>query len=215
MLNLGPRDRVAAFDVDAQYCFTEYCPDELPVPGALHIVNELNRQAGLAGFRLGSKDAHPVNAVWEATHDRPVLTPVTGHVNADLYWPRHGVPGTKGFDLLEGLPAVREYDFFVWKGIEPDMHPYGACFHDLSDQRSTGAIEFLRDRKVQVVVVGGLALDYCVKVTALQLASAGFRVVVNQGASRGLSPESSAIALQEMDAAGVELVASADELQVC
>ncbi|MCL6271493.1 isochorismatase family protein [Sansalvadorimonas sp. 2012CJ34-2] len=214
MLKLGPRDRVAAFDVDAQNCFTELCPAELPVPDGVHIVSELNRQADIVSLRLGSKDAHPANAIWEADDDRPALTPVEGHKNVDLHWPRHGVPGTFGFELLEGLPEVSEYDYFVWKGVEPDIHPYGACFHDLACRRSTGAIEFLRDRGIDVVVVGGLALDYCVKVTALQLAEAGFRVIVNQGATRGLAPESSAEALRAMAAAGVELVESANDLQV-
>ncbi|MTI12750.1 isochorismatase family protein [Sansalvadorimonas verongulae] len=213
MLNLGPRTKIAAFDVDAQKCFTELCPNELPVPGALDIVDELNVQAEKASVRLGSKDSHPVDAVWEATEHAPMLTPVEGD-NVDVRWPRHGVPGTLGFELIDGLPAVKDYDYFVWKGVEPDMHPYGACFHDLSDQLSTGVIEYLRDREIDTVIVGGLALDYCVKVTALQLVKAGFRVVVNMAATRGLASESSKAALQELEAAGVDVVENASMLLV-
>ncbi|MFX5522361.1 isochorismatase family protein, partial [Acinetobacter baumannii] len=78
-----------------------------------------------------------------------------------------------GFELLDELPRPIDYDFFVWKGVEPDLHPYGACYHDLAERRSTGVIEYLRQNGVSHVLVGGLALDYCVKNTALQLRRAG------------------------------------------
>ena len=88
--------------------------------------------------------------------------PLTGHDNAEHYWPRHAEPGSLGFELLDGLPNVLDYDFFVWKGIELDLHPYGACYHDVAEQRSTGVIEFLKQRQVTHVIVGGLALEFCV-----------------------------------------------------
>ena len=205
---LGSRETIAAFDVDAQKCFTQLCPDELPVPNGHHIVAELNRQAELAAVRIGSKDAHPANAVWVATESCPQLTTLLGHKNADVYWNRHAVPGTTGFSLLDGLPAVTDYDYFVWKGVETDIHPYGACFHDLQQTLSTGVIEFLRGRGIQTVLVGGLALDFCVKTTALQLQQAGFEVVVNQAACRGLAPASVASAIAELQTSGVIVVAN-------
>ena len=212
MLDLGNRAGIASFDVDAQNCFTPLCPEQLPVPEGTDIVGELNAQARMASLRVGSKDAHPAGAVWEACSEHPALTPISGE-NVDVRWPRHGVPGSFGFQLLDGLPAVTDYDFFVWKGVEPDMHPYGACYHDLAERRSTGVIEFLRDRDVQTVIVGGLALDYCVRVTALQLQRAGFRVVVNRGACRGLAEETTGQAELEMLAAGIELVDSVTMLE--
>ena len=213
VINLGARETVASLDVDAQNCFTPLCPDELPVPEGEQIVSELNRQAELAYVRVGSKDAHPPQAIWEATEEAMPLTPVDG-INVDVRWPRHGVPGTFGFESLAGLPSVNDYDYFVWKGVEPDMHPYGCCFHDLGDRLSTGIIEFLKSQKIETVLVGGLALDYCVKVSALQLVKAGFRVIVNQGATRGLAPESVEQALVEMTEAGVQIVNNVELLQV-
>ena len=214
MYAIGPRETLAAFDVDAQKCFTPLCPDELPVPDGHGIVQELNRQARLAALRIGSKDAHPANAVWVATDDRPQLSLVKGYSEVDRHWNRHAVPGTTGFELVAGLPGVTEYDFFIWKGVETDIHPYGACFHDLGEKLSTGVIEFLAARGITSVVVGGLALDYCVKVTALQLQRAGFQVYVNLAATRGMSPQSVAQALTELDVAGVIAIGSADELMI-
>lgn len=210
-VKLPPREQVASFDVDCEYCFTPECPDELPVAGGLEIVGELNSQAAFAAYRLGSKDAHPRHAHWVADEDHPPLTPIEGD-NMDVYWPLHAVPGTRGFQLIEGLPGVTAYDFFVWKGVEPDMHPYGACYHDHARTLSTGAIEFLAQRKVTTLLVGGLATDYCVKYTALELNDAGFRVILNLSAARGVAKETTASALQTLAAEGVELIDSAAQL---
>jgi nicotinamidase/pyrazinamidase len=206
------RERTAAFDVDAQNTFTPVCPQELPVAGGTEIVDELNAQARFARLRLGSKDAHSPQAIWVADADNPPLSAIEGEPNADLRWPVHAVPGTKGFELIAGLPPVESYDFFVWKGVEPHMHPYGACYHDLANRMSTGVIEYLKARGIDTVLVGGLATDYCVKNTALQLRDAGLRVVVNRAASRGVAPETTAQALEQMQAAGVVLVDSVADI---
>lgn len=204
--------RTASFDVDCEYTFTPECPEELPVEGGTEIVPELNAQARFARYRIGSKDAHPPNAQWVADAAHPPLTPVDGD-NMDVRWPVHAVPGTRGFELLEGLPAVTAYDFFVWKGVEPDMHPYGACFHDYAHTLSTGVIEFLRLHGVDTVIVGGLATDYCVKHTALELRGAGVRVILNRAAVRGVAEDTSARAETELQQAGVEFVDSAADLR--
>lgn len=213
MIIIGPPERVVAFDIDAQNCFTPLCPDELPVPGGHEIVPELNRQALLAGWRVGSKDAHSPHSIWVADKKCPQLTAIEGYENLDVRWNLHAVPGTYGFDLLEGLPAVACYDFFVWKGVELDMHPYGACYHDLACKRSTGIIEFLQNNQIDTVIAGGLALDFCVKTTVLQLLEAGFRVIVNRGATRSLLQDTGARALVEMTAAGAEFVEHSGQLQ--
>ena len=173
------KSKVASFDVDAQNTFTPACPDELPVPDGLAIVDELNAQAKLAAVRVGSKDAHSPKAVWVATPSEPQFSPVAGE-NVDIRWRRHAEPGTLGFELIEGLPAPADYDFFVWKGVELDMHPYGACYHDLRNRLSTGVIEFLKVRGIESVIVGGLATDYCVKTTAAGVES-GSLVLHPQG----------------------------------
>lgn len=205
--------QVAAFDVDAENCFTPLCPDELAVAGGTEIVDELNAQASLADVRVGSKDAHAAGAIWEATTEHPQFSPVKGQ-NVDIRWNRHGVPGTKGFELIEGLPPVTDYDYFVWKGIELDMHPYGACYHDFAEKLSTGVIEFLVVNGIEVVIVGGLATDYCVKLTVLQLLRAGFIVIVNLGACRGIAADTVQAAKEEMLAAGAVFIDSISEIEV-
>lgn len=189
--------RIASFDVDAQKGFTTLCPNELPVPDGECIVAMLNAISERVDLRVGSKDAHSPNAIWVVKDASQMLQKIP-YANADLTWVSHCVPGSIGFELLDGLPAPVEYDYFVWKGIELDMHPYGACFHDLAEQQSTGVIEYLKSNHVDWVIVGGLALDYCVKTTALQLANAGFHVVVVLQACRALSAETANEAIVQM-----------------
>ncbi|NNM59247.1 MAG: isochorismatase family protein [Legionellales bacterium] len=210
MKNSLPENR-ASLDIDAQCTFTPLCPTELPVPEGNTIVGELNAQAQFADYRIGTKDAHSPNAIWVADEAHPIFTPIEG-ANVDVRWPLHAVPGTRGFELIEGLPPVTEYDFFVWKGMEPDLHPYGACYHDLADKMSTGLIEFLRQHNIQVVIAGGLATDLCVKVTVLQLLRAGFKVILNLGACRGISPDAIEKALGAMKDEGAIIIHSAAEL---
>jgi nicotinamidase/pyrazinamidase len=211
-LYLPEKSRIASFDVDCQYTFTPSFPDELPVPDALSIVDELNRQATFAQYRIGSKDAHSPSAIWLANDENPQFSKVEGE-HVDIRWVSHAMIGTAGFELIEGLPSVTEYDFFVWKGIEPTMHPYGACYHDLTDRLSTGVIEFLHVKGVSTVLVGGLATDYCVKTTVLQLLKAGFTVIVNLAASRGIAKETIDAALYEMKKAGARVIDSTAELE--
>ncbi|MBY6205101.1 isochorismatase family protein [Halomonas denitrificans] len=212
-MQLPPKDRIASFDVDAQRTFTPLCPDELPVPDGDAITWELNRQAELARVRVGSKDAHSPKAAWVTDDATKIGQPGVEGDNVEEHWPVHAVPGTEGFELLPGLPRPADYDFFVWKGVELDMHPYGACYHDLAETMSTGVIEWLKARGVTHVLVGGLATDYCVNATARQLAGAGFRTILNRAACRGIAPETTEAALAELRAAGVEIVESSDHLE--
>ena len=210
-LNLN-KNQIAAFDIDAQQTFTPLCPDELPVAGGDGIAAELNAQAQFASLRVASRDAHSPKAVWIANAEHAPLTPVTGYADSDLYWPSHAIVGTKGFEFIPGLDP-KAYTFQVYKGIEPDKHPYGACYHDLKDTLSTGVIEFLQSRGIKAVICGGLATDYCVKNTVLQLVRAGFTVILNLAACRGIAPDTVAAALDEMRGAGVIIADNSAELK--
>ena len=60
---------------------------------------------------------------------------------------------------------------------------------------------------------GGLATDYCVLNTVLQLKDAGFTVILNEAACRGIAPDTTKAALEKMKAAGVILVKNAAALK--
>lgn len=210
-ITLPPKNKVAAFDVDSQKTFTPECPDELPVPEGDEIVDELNANADKAGWRIGSKDAHSPDAIWVANDEQPAFSKLDNE-QADTAWPVHAVPGTKGFELLDGLPPITDYDFFVWKGVELDMHPYGACYHDLRENMSTGVIEFLKEKRIETVLVGGLATEHCVRSTCLQLLKAGFHLLVNMQACRGIDPRACDETFQELINRGARIADNAESL---
>jgi nicotinamidase/pyrazinamidase len=210
-ITLPPQNKIAAFDVDCQKTFTPECPDELPVPEGDEIVDELNANASKAGCRLGSKDAHSPDAIWVASDKQPAFTKLN-YEQADMAWPKHAVPGTKGFELLDGLPRITSYDFFVWKGVEPNIHPYGACYHDLKETISTGVIEFLYHKGIKTVLVGGLATEHCVRVTCLQLLRAGFDLLINMQACRGIDPRACDETFQEIINRGGRIADNAQSL---
>ena len=203
---------IVSIDVDAQKTFSPLCPQELPVAEGDTIVAELNAQAALADLRVMSKDAHSPSAQWIVDKAVDMLQP-TGLPNADLTWVPHAIVGTPGFELLDGLPAATGYDYCVWKGVDPEFHPYGACFHDIDEKLSTGLLEWLHSKQAQTVIVGGLATDYCVKTTVLQLLKGGsWRVIVNAAACRGIAPDTTEAAWNEMMAHGAIGLENAEKI---
>ncbi|KJY83318.1 amidase [Vibrio galatheae] len=203
----------ASVDVDPQKGFSELCPNELPVVGALDIVDELKHNHSKACITMVSRDMHPPGAAWEAETPRNMLEPV-GLPEVDIKWNPHCIVGTSGVELLPGLPAIRDYDFQINKGIDPDAHPYGAFYHDQADTLSTGGIEFLRAKQIETVIVGGLALDFCVKKSVEQLLDAGFKVVLNLASTRAVFPENADKVVSEFAEKGVIVVDNAESLVV-
>lgn len=192
------KNETASFDIDAQRTFTPLCPNELPVPDGDKIADELNKNATFASLRIASRDAHPANALWIASEAHPCLSPIQGQPNMDIYWTKHAIVGTYGFSFIPGLDP-EAYDFQVYKGVEPDKHPYGACYHNLKDTLSTGVIEYLKANHIHTVICGGLATDYCVLNTVRQLNNAGFHIILNKAACRGIAPDTTEAAVNKME----------------
>lgn len=202
------KNTTAALDIDAQCGFTFHCPDELPVPFGEEIVPACLENHTKARYKIMSKDAHPHWGRWNVDQ-LPTLTPIGGK-DVDVAWPRHCVIGTPGFELLAGLPHPREYNFFIYKGAEYDMHPYSPIYQDLAKTISTGIIEWAKCHGVNTFILGGLALNFCLGEGARDLKAAGFRVIVNLAATRGLGDCTAYIA--ELKALGIEVVDRADEI---
>ncbi|QRN41009.1 MAG: isochorismatase family protein [Neisseriaceae bacterium] len=205
---------IVTIDIDVQKGFSSLCPNELPVEDALSIVTELNYQATLSDFRVLTKDAHSSNAVWIVSSPEEMLRPLS-YKNANLTWVSHCLVGSEGFETLPGLPMSDEYDFIVYKGLENDMHPYGACYHDLDKKISTGLLEWLSVKDANILLIGGLATDYCVKSTVLQLLeySKQWKVIVNLAACRGITNKTIELAVEQMRQSGAILVEKTESIR--
>ena len=214
------KHETATFLVDAQKGFTPLCPNELPVPDGQNIVAECIKTFEKTGSKIASKDAHPIDGDWVPTFSDgsniATLNPKHGKQN-DLFWPNHCCVGEEGFELIPGLPEMSEFDYIIYKGAEKDIHVYSACYQLLKpnskgDKISTGVIEFLRAKLIDTVIITGLATNYCCMATAMDLKVAGFDVIMNLGACRGIGDVASSI--ETMKAAGIKMVDSADDLVV-
>jgi len=121
-------------------------------------------------------------------------------------WPVHCVAGTEGAKLHPAVNWERS-QVLVRKGFDPHCDSYSG-FYD-AEGRSNGLEEILKARGVRSVDLVGLAIDYCVKATAIDGAKkAGFRTRLLLPGCRGVELEQWDIerALNAMDKAGVELV---------
>ncbi|MDW2035934.1 isochorismatase family protein, partial [Vibrio sp. 665] len=64
------------------------------------------------------------------------------------------------------------------------------------------------------VVVGGLALGFCVKKSVMQALDLGFKVIVNLAATRAVLPDTVDSVIAEMKEKGALFVKNADDIIV-
>jgi nicotinamidase/pyrazinamidase len=165
-------------------------------PATIPVVNELIAEATDAGATVAyTQDWHP---------------PSTPHFAKDGgIWPVHCVGGTDGstfhpdLRVVEGAPVVR-------KGVGGEDGYSGFTMRDpvSGEDTPTELGEELRARGTTDVVVVGLALDYCVRDTALDAARLGFAttVVADATAAVNLRPGDGARAVAALVGAGVAVV---------
>ena len=177
--------------VDVQ---NDFCPGgTLAVPHGDEVVAPLNKlidkflERGDPVFK--SRDWHPRS---------------TKHFSAyGGTWPVHCVQNTKGAQFHPALrddPRIK----IVSKGLG-ETDGYSAFEEtDLGSQ--------LHNAGVQELIVGGLATDYCVKNTVLDALGQGFKVKALENAMRPveLQPGDGERAIEEMRAAGAEIVSTDD-----
>lgn len=179
------------------------------------VVNDLLRRAFVT--RIATKDWHPADHVsFAANHPgaqpfASTTTIVNPRNPAETYtsrlWPVHCVQGTAGAALVPELDAVL-VDEVVEKGQVRAVEMYSAFYDPFKSPRvaDSGLAGRLRDAGVTDVYVVGLAGDYCVKATALDAVSEGFRVFLVEEGTRCVDPASWGDVKAELESAGVRVV---------
>ncbi len=184
----------------------------LAVPDGDQVIPIANRLLDRFALVLATQDWHPANhGSFAANHpNRRPGEVVDLNGIKQILWPVHCVQGSPGAAFSTQLRTERFSKVFK-KGIDPGIDSYSSFF-DNARRRSTGLIEFLRDRSVDELFICGLATDYCVKFSALDSIDSGIRTSVIEDACRGvdLNPGDSAAAIAEMRMARVSIVQSAD-----
>jgi nicotinamidase/pyrazinamidase len=170
--------------VDVQ---NDFCPGgALPVPDGDAVVGAINRLMEEIPFTVATRDWHPADHGSFAEQGGP--------------WPAHCVEETGGAQLHPKL-HTSQIDAVVDKARVPGDEGYSGFEH-------TDLERLLREQDVDRVHIGGLALDYCVRATALDARKAGFEVVLHRDAVRAINaqPGDEERTLEELRAAGVEIV---------
>jgi nicotinamidase/pyrazinamidase len=115
-------------------------------------------------------------------------------------WPPHCVVGTAGSDFHPDLDT-QPIEATFRKGT----HAAAYSGFEGATEDGTGLADWLRAHDVDSVDVVGIATDYCVRATAADSAAAGFRTRVLLGLTAGVSPGSTADAIEVLRSAGVSV----------
>ncbi len=180
--------------VDAQRGFTSLCPAELPVPGGLEIVPQINRLLALPWARIDA------SADWHPPDHRSFLG------RRDNLYPPHCVAGTPGADFLPGLHTERFHT--IWrKGYDADFEAYAIT------AQHPGFLALLKAQGITTVAVCGLATNICCFFAARDLRRAGLRELLVEDASAGIDVPAAGLfqarARAEGEQLGLEYVGTA------
>lgn len=123
-------------------------------------------------------------------------------------WPVHCVEGTTGALIHKNVIPAKDCAY-VLKGLGDDDGYSG-----FSEPQNVTSIpdfkhwenldKYLEDRGILRVFIAGLALDYCVKETALDARTLGYEVVLLAGATRPVTRDGWKV-VDHLEAAGVKV----------
>lgn len=138
----------------------------------------------------------------------PAATP---HFDVDGgVWPVHCVAGTWGAELIDGLDPHHAASAIIRKGTngEDGYSAFSMRKPGGDVDIPTGLAGLLRERKIERVVVCGLATDVCVSATAQSAAAAGLDTTVLWESSRPVHPDADTVdrVRRELADAGVTIV---------
>lgn len=123
------------------------------------------------------------------------------HPDFAASWPPHCVVGTAGEDFHPAFdPSAVEAVFH--KGHYSAAYSGFEGFHA---EDGTSLPDWLRAHDVDEVDIVGIATDYCVKATGTDAAAAGFKTRVLLDLTAGVSPTTTAEAVDALRAAGVQI----------
>ena len=201
-------EKVGVIVVDMQGDFTTYKKGSLAVDGTdqafvakVEKTTVMLKEKGYPIF--ATQDWHPADHVsFFSNHaDKKPFEAIQLEGRTQVLWPPHCVQETKNAEVL------LDNDLFVAivkKGKDKRYDSYSGFQDDGGAKTEMNAI--LEENGVKELIVYGIATDYCVKATAIDAAAAGYKVTVVEGLSKGVAPDTTAKALDEMKAKGIILV---------
>jgi len=204
--------KIGVIVVDVQGDFTKWKNGSLAVEGTdevyVQTVEGNTKRLKEAGYPIyATQDWHPANHVSFFTNHpgKKAFDVIKLHGRDQVLWPPHCVQNTPGAEILLDGKLFRAV---VKKGMDSKYDSYSGFQDD--GGRKTDIDKLLRKEKIDKVVVYGIATDYCVRATALDAAAAGYKVVFINNLSRGVAPDTSQKAIEEMEARGIVILHDLD-----
>lgn len=191
--------------VDVQGDFTKFKNGSLAVEGTdeayVKMVEDSTKKMKAAGFPIfATQDWHPANHLSFYTNHpgKKAFDVIKLHGKDQVLWPPHCVQNTPGAEILLDKKLFKA---IVKKGMDTQYDSYSGFQDD--GGKKTEMDKLLKKNKIKTVVVYGIATDYCVKATALDAAAAGYKVILIKNLARGVAPDTSQKAIEEMKAKGI------------
>ena len=198
--------------VDVQGDFTKFKKGSLAVEGTneayIKAVEESSKKLKAAGFPIfATQDWHPANHLSFFTNHRgmKVFDVIKLHGKDQVLWPRHCVQKTPGAKVLLDEKLFKA---IVKKGINPQYDSYSGFQDD--GGKKTDMNKLLKKEKITKLVVYGIATDYCVRATVLDAVALKYKVIFIKNLSRGVAPDTSQKAIDQMKAKGVVVLDDLD-----
>ncbi|TID19485.1 putative pyrazinamidase nicotinamidase protein [Venturia nashicola] len=200
----------------------DFCPPDgsLAVTDGRAIAPTVNTLLSLPfTLKIATKDWHPRDHIsFASNHSPPNNAPFTSEITIKnplnpseeqktRLWPDHCIQNTKGADLVPELD-LSKIDAVIEKGLDKRVEMYSA-FADpfLEPTVSKSKLEAtLKEKGVTHVFCVGLAMDYCVRATALDAAKAGFKTYVVSEGTKAVDPSAWARVEAELKKEGVHMV---------
>jgi len=198
--------------VDIQGDFTKLKNGLLAVEGTdeayIKAAEENTKRLKEAGFPIyATQDWHPANhASFFTNHKgKKPFDVIKLHGKDQVLWPPHCVQKTPGAEILLDKKL---FTAVVRKGMDPKYDSYSGFQDD--GGKKTNLDKLLKKDNIKKVVVYGIATDYCVRATALDAVAAGYKVIMIKNLSRGVAPDTSQKAMDEMKAKGIVILGDLD-----
>ncbi|KAF2073886.1 hypothetical protein CYY_004810 [Polysphondylium violaceum] len=162
-------------------------------------INTLRKQHNnLFDLIVLSQDWHPFNHMSFASNhaNKKVFDTINLNGSNQILWPNHCVQESFGSEIHKGLHREKS-DIIIKKGTNPTIDSYSA-FMDNDKKHKTELESILKKNNITTVYICGLATDYCVYYSCLDAASLGFKTYFLQDASKGVSKDTTAKAIENM-----------------
>ena len=155
---------------------------------------------------IATQDWHPKNHIsFAANHaGAKVFDLIDSKYGKQILWPVHCVQDSEGAQLHPSL-LQSKINYIIRKGVNAEIDSYSAVY-DNGHENYTFLPELVS--RMDTVDIAGLATDYCVKFTVLDLKKTltNTKVRVLLKGCAGVAADTSETAVGEMEGCGAEVI---------